>query len=253
MHWELSDVQPELRKGRGTRDQIVNIHWITEKTTEFQRDIYFCFIDSMKAFDSVDHNKLWEIFKEMCITDHLTCLLRNLYAGREVTVRSLHGTTDWFKIGKGVHQGYILLPCLFNFYAEYTMWNAGLDEAQAGIKIAEKNINNLRYADDTILMTESKEELKNLLMKVKEESEIAGLKTQLSNNQHHGVQFQHFMGNRWGNNGNNDRFYFLGLENHCRWWLQPWNQKTPAPWKKSYDKRRQHIKKQRHHFADKGL
>ena len=123
----------------------------------------------------MDHNKLWKILKEMGIPDHLTCLLRNLYTGQEVTVRTGHGTSDWFQIGKGVCQGYILSPCLFNFYAEYIMRNAGLEEAQAGIKIAGRNINNLRYADDTILMTES-EELKSLLMKVREESEKVGLK-----------------------------------------------------------------------------
>ena len=134
------------------------------------------FIDYAKAIDYVDHNKLWKILKEMGIPDHLTCPLRNLYAGQEATVRTGHGTTDWFQIGKGVHQGYILSSCLFNFYAEYVMRNTGLDEAQAGIKIAGRNINNLRYADDTTLMAESEEELKSLLMKVKEESAKAGLK-----------------------------------------------------------------------------
>ena len=124
----------------------------------------------------MDHNKLWKILKELGIPDHLTCLLRNLYAGQEATVRTGHGTTDWFQIGKGVCQGCILSPCLFNFYAEYIMRNTGLEEAQAGIKIARRNINNLRYADDTTLMAESEEELKSLLMKVKEESEIVGLK-----------------------------------------------------------------------------
>ena len=172
---ELQDVQAGFRKGRETRDQIANIHWIIKKAKEFQKNIYFCFIDYAKAFDCVDHNKLWKILKEMRIPDHLTCLLRNLYAGQEATVRTRHGTTDWFQIGKGVHQGCILSPCLFNFYAEYSMRNAGLDEAQAGIKIARKNINNLRYADDITLMAES-EELKSLLMKVKEGSEKAGLK-----------------------------------------------------------------------------
>ena len=137
--------------------------------------IHFCFIDYVKAFGCVDHHKLWKILKEMAIPDHLTCLLRNLYAGQEVTVRTGHGTTDWFQIGKGVHQGCILSPCLFNFYAEYIMRNAGLDKAQAGIKIAGRNINNLRYTDDTTLIAES-EELKRLLMKVKEESEKVGLK-----------------------------------------------------------------------------
>ena len=160
-----------LRKGRGTRDQIANIHWIIEKAREFQKNIYLCFIDYAKAFDCVDHNKLWAILKEMGIPDHLTCLLRNLYAGQEATVRTGHGTTAEFRKGKGVRQGCILLPCLFNFYAEYIMRNAGLEEAQAGIKIAGRNINHLRYADDTTLMAESEEELKSLLMKVKEEGE----------------------------------------------------------------------------------
>ena len=134
-------------------------------------NIYFCFTDYTKAFDCVDHNKLWKTLKEMGIPDHLTCLLRNLYAGQEATIRTRHGTTDWFQFGKGVCQGYILLPCLFNLHAEYIMRNAGLEEAQAGIKIFRRNINNLRYADDTTLMAESKEELKSLLMKVTEKSE----------------------------------------------------------------------------------
>jgi len=164
-----------FRKGRGTGDQIANIHWIIEKATEFQKNIYFCFIDYAKAFDCVDHNKLWKILKEMGIPDHLTCLLRNLYSGQEATVRTGHGTTDWFQIGKGVHQGCILSPYLFNLHAEYIMRKAVLEEAQAGIKIAGKNINNLRYADDTTLMGEN-EELKSLLMKVKEETEKVGLK-----------------------------------------------------------------------------
>ena len=130
------------------------------KKQEFQKNIYFCFIDYAKAFDCVDHNKLWKILKEMGIPGHITCLLRNLYAGQEATVRTRHGTTDWFQIAKGVHQGCILSCCLFNLYAEYIMRNAGLEEAQVGIKIAERNINNLRYADDTTLMAESKEELR---------------------------------------------------------------------------------------------
>ena len=147
-----------------------------EKAREFQKNINFCFVDCAKAFECVDHKKLWKILKEMRIPDHLTCLLRNLYAGQEATVKTGHGTTDWFQIGKGVLQGCILSPCLFNLYAEYIMRNAGLDEAQAGMKIAGRNINNLRYADDTTLTAESEEELKNLLMKVKEETEKAGLK-----------------------------------------------------------------------------
>ena len=146
------------------------------KKQEFQKNIYFCFIDYAKAFDCVDHNKLWKTLQEMGIPDHLTCLLRNLYAGQEATVRTGHETTDWFQIRKGVCQGCILSPCLFNLYAAYIMWNARLDEAQARIKIAGRNINNFRYADDTTLMAESEEELKSLLMKVKEESEKAGLK-----------------------------------------------------------------------------
>ena len=153
----------------------------------------------------------------MGIPDHLTCLLSNLYAGQEATVQTGHGTMDWFQIGKGVSQAYILSPCLFNFYAEYMMRNARLDEAQAGIKIAGRNINNFRYADDTTLMAESEEELKSLLMKVKEESEKVGLKTQHSKKEDHGIWSHHFMSNRWRNNGNSDRPYFVGLQNHCRW------------------------------------
>ena len=164
---ELPDVQAGFRKGRGTRDQIANIRWIIEKAREFQKNIYFCFIDYSIAFDCVDHHKPWKILKEMGMPDHLTYLLRNLYAGQEATLRTEHGTTDWFQIGKGVCQGCILSPCLFNLYAEYIMRNARLDEAQAGIKISRRNINNLRYADDTTLMAESEEELKSILMKVK--------------------------------------------------------------------------------------
>ena len=148
-----------------------------EKAREFQKNIYFCFIDYAKAFDCVDHNKLWKILKEMGIPD----LLRNLYAGQEATVRTGHGTTDWFQIGKGLCQGCILLSCLFNFYAEYIVRNAGLEEAQARIKVAGRNINNLRYADDTTLMAESEEELKIILMKVKEESEKVDLKQHSEN------------------------------------------------------------------------
>ena len=147
-----------------------------EKAREFQKNIYFCFIDYAKAFDCVDNKKLWTILKEMGIPDHLTCLLKNLYAGEEAVVRTGHGTADWFQIGKGVRQDCILSPCLFNLYAENIMRNAGLEEAQAGIKIAGRNINNLRYADDTTLVAEREEELKSLLMKVKEESEKVGLK-----------------------------------------------------------------------------
>ena len=175
MNCELLDVQAGFRKGRGTRDQTATIHWIIEKAGEFQKNIYCCFIDYAKAFDCVDLNKLWKIVKEMGMSDHLTCLLRNLYADQEATVRTGHGTTDWFQIGKGVRQGCILSLSLFNLYLEYMMQNARLDEAQVGIKIARRNINNLRYADDTTLMAES-EELKSLMMKVKEEREKVGLK-----------------------------------------------------------------------------
>ena len=177
MNHELSDVQVGFRKGRETRDQIANIQSIIKKTKEFQKIIYICFIDYAKAFDCVDHSKLWKILQEIGIPDHLTCLLKNLYAGQEATVRTGHGTTDWFQIRKGVCQGCILSPCLFNLYAKYIMRNARLDEAQVGIKTARRNINNLRYADDTTLMAESKEELKSLLMK--EESEKVGLKPKI--------------------------------------------------------------------------
>ena len=165
---ELPDAQAGFRKGKGTRGQIANIRWIIEKAREFQINIYFCFTDYAKAYDRVDHNQLWKILTEMGIPDHLTCLLRNLYKGQEATVRTGHGTTDWFQIGKGGHQGCISSPCLFNFYAEYIMRNTGLEEAEAGIRIAGRNSNNLRYADDTTLTAESEEEPKSLLMKVKE-------------------------------------------------------------------------------------
>ena len=176
MNHELPDVRSGFRKGRGIRDQMANICWIIKKATEFQKNIYFWFIDYAKAFDCVDHNKLWKILKEMGKPDHLICLLRNLYAGQETIVRTGHGTTGWFQIGKGVCQGCILSLYLFNLYADYIMRNAGLEEAQAGTKIARRNINNLRYADDTTLMAESEEELNSLLMKVQEESENLGLK-----------------------------------------------------------------------------
>ena len=142
MNRELLDVQAGFRKGRETRDQIANIRWIIEKARELQKNIYFCFIVYAKAFDCVDHNKLWKILQEMGIPDHLTCLFRNLYAVQEAIVRTRHGTTDWFQIGKGVHQDCVLSPCLFNLYAEYIMRNTRLNEA--GIKIARRNINNLR-------------------------------------------------------------------------------------------------------------
>ena len=173
MNCELPDVQAGFRKGRGTRDQIATIHWIIKKAREFQKNIYFHFIRYAKAFDCVDHNKLWKIPKVIRIPNHLTCLLRNLYAGQEAAVRTGHGITDWFQIGKEVHQGCILLPCLFNFYAEYIMRNTGVEETQAGIKTAGKNMNNLRYADDTTLTAESEEELKNFLLKVKNSEKVS--------------------------------------------------------------------------------
>uniref|UniRef100_A0A8B9YSG8 Reverse transcriptase domain-containing protein n=1 Tax=Bos mutus grunniens TaxID=30521 RepID=A0A8B9YSG8_BOSMU len=173
---ELPDVQAGFRKGRGTRDQIADIRWIIEKAKEFQKKTSISALLTMPKPLTVDHNKLWKILKEMGIPDHLTCLLRNLYAAQEAPGRNGHGTTDWFQIGKGVCQGCILSPCLFKLYAEYIMRNTGLEEAQAGIKIAGRNISNLRYADDTTLIAESEEELKSHLMKVKEESEKVGLK-----------------------------------------------------------------------------
>ena len=192
---------------------MANIHWIIEKAREFQKDIYFCFTDYAKAFDCVG-NKLWKILKEMGIPDHLTCLL---YVGQKATVRIGHGTTDWFQIGKGVCQGCVLLPCLINLYSGYIMRNAGLDEAQAGIKTAGININNLRYADDTTLTAESEEELKSLLMKVKEESEKVGLKLN--------IQKMKIMASgpitSWQIDGETVEtmtdFIFWGLQNHCRW------------------------------------
>ena len=183
-----------------------------KKQESSRKNIYFCFIDYAKAFDCVDHNKLWKILEEMGIPDHLTCLLRNLYAGQDATVRTGHGTTDWFQIGKGVCQGCILSPCLFNLYAEYIMRNAGLEEAQAGIKIAGRNIINLRYSDDTTLMVES-EEVKSLLMKVKEESEKVGLKLNIEKTK--------IMASgpitSWEIDGETvSDFIFGGLQNHCR-------------------------------------
>ena len=168
--------------------------------------IYFCFIDYTEVFDCVDHNKLWKILKEMGIAGHLTGLLRNLYSGQEATVRTGHGTTDYFQIGKGVCQDLILSPCLFYSYAEFTMRNDGLDESQAGIKNDGRNINNLR--------AESQEELKSLLMRVKGESEKIDLKKSTFKNLDHGIWSHHFMANRWGKYGNSDRMYFLGPQNH---------------------------------------
>ena len=183
----------------------------SKRTLEKKKKNYFCFIDYAKAFDCVDHNKLWKILKEMEIPDHLTCLLRNLYTGQEATAKTGHGTRDWFKIGKGAHQDCRLLPCSFNLYAKYIMGDAGLDETQSGIKIA-----NLRCADDTTLIAERKEELKSLLMKMKEDSEKADLKLNIQRlRSGHLVPSLH--GNKMGKNRDNYRLYFLGLQNHCRW------------------------------------
>ena len=156
----------------------------------------------------------------MGIPDHFTCFLRNLYAGQTAIVRTRRGTIDWFQVGKGVCQGCILSPCLFNLYAEYIVWKARLDEAKAAIKIVGRNINNLRYADDTTLKVESEEKLKSLLMEMKRGEWKSWLKTQHSKNEDHGIWSHHFMANRWGNSGNSDRLYFGGLQNHCRCWLQ---------------------------------
>ena len=184
---------------------------------ECQKKSTSAYFDYAKAFDCVDHNKLWKILKERGIPDHLTCLLRNLYAGQEATVRSRHGTTDWFQIGKGLHQGCILSPCLFNLYAEDIMRNAGLEEAQAGFKIARRNINNLRYADDTTLMAESEKVLKSFLMKVKEQSENVGLKLN--------VQKTKIMASgpitSWEIDGETVSNFIFWAQNHCRWLLQP--------------------------------
>ena len=200
-----TDVQAGFRKGRGTRDQIANIHRVIEKAREFQKNICL----------SLCGSQLWKVLKEMGIPDHLTCLLRNLYAGQAAAVRTVHGTTDWFQIGKGVRQGCILSPCLFNLHAEYIIRNAGLDEAQAGIKIARRDI-NVRYAEDTTLMAECEEELKSLLMKVKVESEKVGLKLN--------IQKMKIMASgpitSWEidwETGNSVRLNFSGLQNHCRW------------------------------------
>ena len=212
--WDL------LQKTRTS--QIANIHWIIEKAREFQKNICFCFIDYVKACDCVDHNKLGKILKEIRIPDHLTCLLRNLYAGQEATVRTGHGTTDWFQIGKGVHQGYILSPCLFNLYAEYIMWNAGLDEAQAGIKIARRNINNLKICRWHHPYGRKQRGIKEPLDKGERRKWKSWLKTQLQTIRSWHNWFHDFMTNRGGNNGNG-RLYFLGLQNHCELWLQPWN------------------------------
>ena len=213
---ELPYVQTGFRKGRATKDQISYNHWIIKKVREFQKNIYFCFIDYTKAFDCVDHNTLWKILKVMGMPDNLTRLLRNLYAGQEATVKTGHGTTDWFQIGKEIHQGCILSSWLFNLYAEYIMKNARLEEAQAGIKICRRKSNSLRYADDTTLMSESEDEPKSLLIKLKGESEKVGLKLN--------IQKTKIMASGPITSWQIDRatmetvtdFIFWGLQNHCR-------------------------------------
>jgi len=212
----------DLEKAEGPEIKFpTSIRWL--KNQEFQKNIYFCFIDYDKAFDCVDHNKLWKILKEMGIPDHPTCLLRNLYAGQEATVRTEHRTIDWFQTGKGVCQDCVLSLCLFNLYAEYIMRNARLDEAQAEIKIARRNINNLRNTDDTTLMAESEEELKSFLMKVKEESEKVDLKLNIEKTKIMASGPITSLKNIWGNMETVTDFILGGLQNHCRWWLQPWN------------------------------
>ena len=245
MNCELPDVQAGFRKGRGARNQIANIHWIKEKAREFQKNIYFCFIDYAKAFDYVEHNKLQKILKEMGMLDLLTCLLRNLYEDQEATVRTGHGTAEWFQLGEGVHQGSILSSCLFNLYTEYIVRNAGLGEAQARIKSARRNINTLSYADDTTLMVESEEKLKSLLMKVKEEDRKAGLKLNIQKTK---IMVSGLI-TSWQIDGETVAdFIFLGsrvtADGDCN--------NSIKRRLEGYDQHRQHIKKQRHYFANKG-
>ena len=215
MNCELPDVQAQFRKGKGTRDQIANIHWIIKKASFIKTSTSASLTTpkSLTLWITINCGK----FLEMGIPDHLTCLLRNLYAGQEATVRNGHGTTDYFQIRKGLCQSSILSPCLFNLYAEYIMQNAGLEAAQAGIKISGRNIKNLIFADDTTLMAESEEEIKSLLMKVKEESEKVGLKVS--------IQKTKSMASSpiisWQIDGETMEtvtgFIFLGSKNHCRW------------------------------------
>ena len=218
---ELPDVKMGLSKSRGTRIKLPAFIGPQRKQGNSRKTSTSTSLTMLKPL-TVWITTNWKILEEMGILDHLTWLLRNLYAGQEATVRTEHGTTDWFQIGNGVHQGCVLSPCLFNLYAEYIMRKVGLEEAQAGIKIAWRNINNLRYSYDTNLLAESEEQLKSLSMKMKEESEKVGLKLN--------IQKTKIMASSpitsWqidGNSGNSVRFYFLGFQNHCRWWLQPWN------------------------------
>ena len=223
MNQELPDVQGGLSKGRGTRDPIANIRWNIKKAREFQKNIYICFIDYAKAFDCVDHIKLWKILKEVRIPALLTCPLRNLYAGQEAKVRMDIEQWTGSKLGKEYIKAIYCQPAYLTYMQSASMWTAGLDEAQAGIKTARKNSNNLRYADDTTLMAESKEELKSLSMKVKEESEKAGLKLNILKTE---IMVSGPI-TSWQIDGETmetvTHFILGGLQNHCRWWLQPWN------------------------------
>jgi len=205
-----------VSRDRGTRDHIANTLWIIDKAKEFQKNIYYCFIDYTKAFDCVDHNKLWKMLIRDGKTKPSYLSPRNLYAGQETTVRSRKGTINWFKICKGVRQTVYYHLALFNLHSEYSMRNAGLDESQAGIRIARRNIKNFRHANDITLMAENEKELKTLLMRVKEKSEKASLKLKIQKTKIHGIWSHHFMANRCGSSGNSDRFYFLGLQNYCR-------------------------------------
>ena len=218
MNHGLPHVQAGFRKGRGTRDQISNINWIIEKAIESQKNIYFCFVEYDKAFDCVDHNKLWKILQEMGISDHLTSLLRNLYAGQEATVRTGHGTTDWYQIGKGVHQGHIVSPCLL-MYMQSTCTLQSTSCKMLGWmkhKMESRLPGEISITSDMqiihTLLAESEEEVKSLLMKVKEQSEKIGLKLGIQRMKIMASCPISVMANRWGNNGNNERLYFAGLQ-----------------------------------------
>ena len=249
MNHEFPDVEAGFRKGRGTRDQIANIHWIIKKATEFQKNIYFCFIDYAKAFDYVDHNKLGKILQEMGITWPASWEICMQAKKKQLELGMKQ--QNWFQIRKGVCQGHILSPCLFNLQAEYIMRNTGLDKAQAGIKIPGRNINNLRYADDTNIMAESKEELKSLLVKVKEESEKVGIKLNIQKTK--SMPFGPIAS--WQIDAEtvetvSDFFFFLAPKS-LQMVTAAMKLKDILWKKKSYDHSRQHIKKQRHYFANK--
>ena len=243
MNHELPDIQARFRKVKKPEIKLPISAGLSKKQeSSRKKNIYFCFIDYAKAFDCVAHNKLWKILQEMGIPDHLTCLLRNLYEGQEATVRTGHGTTDWFQVGEGVYQGCILSPCLFNLYAEYILWNSRLEEAQVGIKTAWRNINNLRYADDTTLMAESEEEWKRLLMKVKEESEKGGLKLNIQKIK---IRASGPI-TSWQIDGETmETVKDLICGDLKSLQMVTAAMRTLAPWKKSCDQPKQHIKKLR--------